>query len=774
MTDIETRESLEATEATVIDFPAPAAPVDLTKPAPAAPATLPVPAGHHLVLPHDPEGDRPWINPALRTREGKKERAKYLAKQARRRARKAAARQRTAHGVLPRARRGVRRTQQWAVGVEGLQARAALTLAQASLAEADRAARRAQVAIINRSQKRELAVAQQQQAAAAVQMALAARKRARGIVAGRAAIAYGPFLALDGVGYGLDGVWGFLGALVVNLGAAAFAGRKTELTEEQLEVVEAVEAAGGPVRFEGGMTPRMFEQMIREALTTELKVNLSSLRIDPYAWGFEVHVWLSNMTPENISKNLALLEACLPGVRTNSILLQQSASSRNYCVIRVPGKDAWQAVPDLPYRAPKSVVTSQLHAAQFGADMSGRPLALPMQRTNVNVVGASRSGKSTLLQGIADVLTATDDQIVIGIDLGSAGSGFGGLRKGMHAVITDAETASLALDWALDIGKGRPNLFDKLNMGKNWATSAKRPGIKVIVDEFPALVRESKKGYIDPESDSGRRIPWDLDGKLAELVITSAKSDVTVVIAGQGVTKEKIGANTWLTELPVQVMCACDSDDVIQILPSGAIAEGWRPDRLVPAMGDQINDAGVAYVVAGGAYCEPIPYRACVASDDELLRRGQERAAAGLVELDAESAAFSRIRLQDLDRADFVQAAGDPAEQVPALIAQIRQVFTGLGDPSGLQLAEIAAGLDGLEADSKRWSLTSGLFAGDTEEEREAARAEALGKAIKAVLAPTNRTWSTESYKRRGEKGTVRGYRLKDLRALVGEAPDGA
>ncbi|MFF2519523.1 hypothetical protein [Streptomyces sp. NPDC058086] len=50
----------------------------------------------------DPEGDRPWINPQLRTREGRRGYLRFKRRQMRRRARKTWSRQGTAHGVLPR------------------------------------------------------------------------------------------------------------------------------------------------------------------------------------------------------------------------------------------------------------------------------------------------------------------------------------------------------------------------------------------------------------------------------------------------------------------------------------------------------------------------------------------------------------------------------------------------------------------------------------------------------------------------------------------------
>jgi hypothetical protein len=91
--------------------------------------------------------------------------------------------------------------------------------------------------------------------------------------------------------------------------------------------------------------------------------------------------------------------------------------------------------------------------------------------------------------------------------------------------------------------------------------------------------------------------------------------------------------------------------------------------------------------MADNAYCEPIPYCACYATvANELLRRGKERAAAGLVDMDAESAKFSRITLTQLmvaSAATFV-TGGQAQDTVPKLIISIRQVFQALSEPSGL------------------------------------------------------------------------------------------
>ncbi|MFF2907134.1 hypothetical protein ACFVRM_21880, partial [Bacillus velezensis] len=196
---------------------------------------------------------------------------------------------------------------------------------------------------------------------------------------------------------------------------------------------------------------------------------------------------------------------------------------------------------------------------------------------------------------------------------------------------------------------------------------------------------------------------------------------------------------------------ACDADDVKQIMGGGAMAQGWRPDRLVPAMGDQLNDASVVYVMAGSAYAEPIPYRACYATPDELIRRGTERAEAGLVQIDEESAALSGIDM------DMILSIGErrmvrtgKGSSVPALIVTIRKLFAAAGDPAGMSKEELAEEL--------------------AAHDDEAARDAAIRDAIAAALAPSGKSWKLEKY----SKDAPRGYRLRDLKILVGEPVDGS
>ncbi|MFC0057750.1 DNA translocase FtsK [Streptomyces actinomycinicus] len=713
-------------------------------------------------LREDPEGDRPWINPQLRTREGRRGYLRFLRRQARRRMRKSVARQRTPHGLVPRMWRGHQRVRAWVVGIEGAKAKADLNLAQVSVKEAHRAARRAQRAIRDRDKKRQAAVALQMESGKHLVVAKAARDAAQRAMWTRAGLAYGPVVVVDGATFGLTNVWGLLAALMVNMLGLAWVGRDVELTEEELARLEQIED-GMPQEVTIGMTPRVFQEMMREALVEKLKCEIKTLRVDPLEYAYVVHVWLDGMTPKKIADGLADLEANLPGVRTSSILLRQSSQSRNYCVLTIPGPNAWAGVPELPYREPKSLTTADIPQAQVAAAMSGDPLGLPLERTHVNMVGKSRSGKSTWLRAILDVLTATTDQIVIGIDLGSAGSGFAGLRHAMHLVITDPYLAAEALDWGLAVGQGRPDLFDELGMGQTWVTSPARPGVKFVVDEFPALVNTSRKCAIYDEN--GKKTgDINLDGKLAEMIDTCAKSDVTVIVAGQGMTRARVGANTWLNELPVQILAACDEDDIKLALSAGAMDEGWAPHRLMPQMGQDVNDAGVAYVLAGSRHSEPIPYRACITSSEEYERRGRERGQ-HLIAMDAESEEFSEITLEDLMAK---QAALEESRRrrrpsgPPVLITTIRGIFRDANDPAGLSREELAEALG--EVDPDTWALDN--FDGDEDEQLQA-RIDAVRVAVDAVLEPTGHSWPLEKY----SKNLPRGWRLRDLKVITGEAP---
>lgn len=727
-------------------------------------------------LEDDPEGDAKFIPVWLTSGPMFRARLRYLARRGRRRTRRWVARQRTPHGVLPRAVRGEARIRQWVIGIEGAKARNDRMIAHGQARDAKRAVMRAQVALMDRKAKTEAAKSAQLATSQAVVAAAAAKKAAKRVVRLRAASSYAPLAGIDIAGIVVEGVPGLVLALFLNLLTFSVAGRQVELTEEQLERLERIES-GVPTRFEIGMTPRVFEAMVREALVQDLQLRVAGLRVVAAVWGYEVHLVLDRMTPKKLSDGLADLEACLPGVRTQSVLLQQSASSRNECVLRIPGPNAWESVPELPYRAPNSVKSATMHREQIAADLGGRPFSRPGMRTNAAITGVSRSGKSTWLEADCDVLTAACDRLVFGIDLGSDCSGFGPYTKAMNGVARNASQARRILEYCLAIGQGRPSLFSRLGMGKNWRTSADRPGITVEIDEFPAFVTASKaeEAWVKSlaKGKDAEALPegWQsLEDLVEAIVMTSAKSDVVVVIAGQGVTKARIGENTWLSDLPVQIMCSMGTTDIVQIAGGGAMEQGWRPDRLMPALGPMDNDGGIAYAMAGSEFCEPIPYRVCRVSDEEADRRAVERAKAGRPQLDEDSVRFVYDDLSDLiDDIDGNYAEEEEEEEgdgLPRLISLIRDVFRQAGDPAGMTRSELAQALAAVDGQWALEEFENGQERRDPAEAREAA----LSAAIAASLAPAGLAWTTDKFRPKGSKSTASGYCLRDLKKITEEA----
>jgi S-DNA-T family DNA segregation ATPase FtsK/SpoIIIE len=200
--------------------------VDLDKhrPAPAIPA--------QPTLPDDPDGDRPFISPWLRTSDGRKAARKRAGRRAKRAARRWATRQRTARGHAAQITRGTRRVHEWVIGHEGIQVQATRHTAHAATREARAAARRARYTM---GKSRQAAQQYADRAQTAALAATKAHKDARAqvrrgrLVRGSAAY-IGP-LVVDMMAWMEAGWFGAIGSTAAILGSAALLGRR-QLTGE--------------------------------------------------------------------------------------------------------------------------------------------------------------------------------------------------------------------------------------------------------------------------------------------------------------------------------------------------------------------------------------------------------------------------------------------------------------------------------------------------------------------------------------------------------------
>ncbi len=170
--------------------------------------------------------------------------------------------------------------------------------------------------------------------------------------------------------------------------------------------------------------------------------------------------------------------------------------------------------------------------------------------------------------------------------------------------------------------------------------------------------------------------------------------------------------------------------------------------------------------MAGGDYCEPIPYRACITSDEEADRRATERAAAGMCELDAESAAFAPgVVLPNPGGGDPWDDDEVEEEPLPGLLRLIRTIYADFGNPSGMTEDELFDELH--RFDPASWDLDRFVPDG-----KPMTKGAVLALMLDKVLAPRGQKWTKESYRPKGASKTVKGYRLRDLKALIGEGDE--
>ncbi|MGC0319350.1 hypothetical protein [Kitasatospora acidiphila] len=666
--------------------PAPARPFEVPpRPdyAPTVPAQAPAPAQTEpewdAELPEDIEGDTPLTPAWVKSWRGISNRRRYAQRQAKRAARRFAKRQITQHGMVPRSYRGVIRAHQWVRGTEGIAHQAHAERARQHALEARSAARKARYALLDRKSAARASAHANEQLQSTLKDVAAAKSAARRAMASRAALVYGPAAAALGGGAYVDGWWGMAGGAVLTLAAAIIPGRRTWLDEQ-----EAFEERAEARVLDPGMTPRAFASMLRDALEEDLGVAVADLHVSGTAWGFQAEVQLFKAKPADVMARLDDLEASLVA-RPNSLLLQQSSKARPNFTLRALGSDPFAGMATLPYRAPLSQKVAE--PIVLGRCLTQEPLTLPLLRTNGVMVGGPGSGKSTALLDVAEALTACEDVVVWDIDLGSSGAGLDPIAAALSRRATTKAAAEVLLKDALAIAMARPRLFKKLGMGRNWQPSPQHPALVVLIDEYPALVAAGL---------------WPI---VAEGIRTGRKSAVTFLMAAQGASKDFMGSADPAS-VPLRIALPCQAQDVTRLFGAGALAEGWAPHRLQPAEGNDPRDASVAYIKSG-RHAEPIPYRFCWLDEDEAERRGEERRAAGLPQLDAESLTTAGVDLTAQLPVGFeswrpaADTVGEDGEYVaedqedvelPPIPAAAYQVLADLDGPA-LTPAELLAGL---------------------------------------------------------------------------------
>lgn len=466
-------------------------------------------------------------------------------------------------------------------------------------------------------------------------------------------------------------------------------------------------------------------ECVRRALLSEGIAVASVEAGRHYTWGWEVTVRLKRGTPADLISKAPDLETPLD-LPQDGLLCQPMRKRRAQIVLRLVEGDPFENMPALPVRKPNSV---QLRDQSLVAKrMDGQDTRLSFLGQHFILIASSGGGKSVTLRTVGDILTACEDTVVIDLDPG--GNGLEPLAEavGVRVVGEDQmHVIEAVLEKLLKIAKARKRLLGKLGMGENWVPSPRYPAVVALIDEYPQLSQRAK-------------------ALVVAILRVGRAGRVQVGLAAQEATKDAIGA-AIADSIALRVVGPSRHQDVLQVFGAGAGANGWRPDRLHPAQGEDPADAGKVYIMGGGSV-DPLIHKVIPVSVDEGKARAAERAAAGRPWFDQESLDLAGVTFDDLDEVR-------PHTRLPEVIELARAAFTAAEDPERMTTDDMFEYV--ASAVPETWGPEEG-------EEVEAVRGRFL-KALReaaAVVAP-----SVDMARKQWRGG--RGYYLATMIELTGD-----
>ena len=532
-------------------------------------------------------------------------------------------------------------------------------------------------------------------------------------------------------GYGVvaGGLWTSiaLGMATAIYGAAKGSPAAIEAADDP-GVIEIGAADGEPFPIADAKNRTEAAECVRRALLSE-GVNVAKVEAGRrYDWGWEITVWLRKGTPADLIGKSAELETPLD-LPADGLLCQPNRKKRAQVVLRLVEGDPFARMPRLPERKPNS--GRMRDKALLAQRMDGQPTELSFLGLHFIAIASSGGGKSVTLRTIGDILTACEDVVVVDLDPG--GNGLEPLAEAIGVRVVGADQMHLieaVLEKLVKIAKARALLLGKLGMGDNWIPSREYPAVVALVDEYPQLSQRAK-------------------ALVVALLRVGRKSRVQVGLAAQEATKDAIGA-AIADSIALKIVGPSRHQDIVQVFGAGAGANGWRPDRLHPAEGEDPADAGKVYIMGGGSR-EPLIHKVVPMSPQEGKRRGAERAAAGRPWFDTVSLETAGVTFDDLDTVR-------PHDALPEPIELARAAFTAADNPERMSADDLYSYV---AAADEQWLPSEG-------EEQTEARDRYL-KALRDSAATLNPSVDMKLRQWRDGGDRARGYYLSTLLELAGE-----
>lgn len=397
-----------------------------------------------------------------------------------------------------------------------------------------------------------------------------------------------------------------------------------------------------------------------------------------YPWGWEFEVVLSRTTPAKVSAATDALETHMD-LPVNGFQIEADPRKASRIAVRAVVDDPFADMGVPAVHAPNSLSIYDL--VNMGKAMDGGPLEITLDGFFALVVGAMGAGKTLgALRALAEAVTACRDAVAWDLDPAKDGlSEFGDLMEVRARGLVETEEALARLHRYVD---ARASIFrSELNMGDRWKASPEYPAIFGFVDEAIALTPAAKAHMI-------------------HILRVGRQVGIWLIIAGQEATEDALGDAIGAI-IAYRILLSCRPEDVRICFGPGRAALGWRPDRLVPATGDLINDAGKSFIM-GGRFVRPIQYRFNGYSIDQIKGCTAERLAAGRPVTDAatrraagESVTAEGRTVTVPDRLDALHAQGGVHNA--DVVAELLRVFDAAGE-EWLPSATLLEALDGWTA----------------------------------------------------------------------------
>ncbi|MET9051218.1 hypothetical protein ABZW50_08700 [Streptomyces bacillaris] len=337
-------------------------------------------------------------------------------------------------------------------------------------------------------------------------------------------------------------------------------------------------------------------------------------------WGWEVDIVLNGASLGKVNSVADDLDSIFDVPRGGTLIEPDPDASAHF-TLRLVTSDPFADMARPAVHTPNSM--SVKDAAVYGRCMDGSAFELRLRGMFMMIIGSSGSAKTKgALRCLAEAITACRDAIAIEMDPVKDG-----IREFSDVMalppVRGKEDCTTTLRWLRDIASARNQVKSAKEMGDLWEPSPKHPAIYGLVDEFIFLAPEAKELAI-------------------EILRIGRETGVYLIFAAQEATQDSLG-DAIASAVTYRVMLAARSEDIPLVLGKGAVAQGYRPDRLRPAVDDErIYDAGKFYI-AGPGFLRPVLWRWNRFDREQIRQAVKDRAAVGRPWFDHDSLAAADL-----------------------------------------------------------------------------------------------------------------------------------